>query len=304
MGRMRAGGWVALVIGVLVMVLPARAAATPLYGGYNGESALWIEYKIGEFKTPLFTSSIIFGSDIDERSWMRMRIALVPFFTRLELTLDYLDIQSVVFGTLFPWPVQLGTEIDVGGVDDPRWWVTSYLLLGVGGIDSEGNSWTETGVPGVYGVGTDISGNWWRWVKVGNLLWGIGEDFAMEPGTRAGDAPVMQLEESLLFLHDRFDEYAGHKLAKRLNSAPLISAAEECSFSLLGAGAHTSFSRVSPRGLPAREGIAIMNQSAYAACNAVSAELLAGGPENDLPLLLEDFVQAVGPLLRTWASRR
>ena len=301
MGRVK--GWFVLMIGVLGLALSAKTSATPLYGGYKGESPLWIEYRIGEVKTPLISSSIILGSDSEERTWTRIRISLVPFFTRLEFTRDYLDIQSVALNTLFPWPLQFGSEIAETDGDSPLWWVTAYLLLGVGGIDSEGNSWTETGIPGLYGVGTDISGNKWGWVKAGSLLWGIGENFSIEWDKEAADTRIARLEESLLSLQDHFDAHAGDALAERLTAPGFINAAQKCSESLPGAGkAYPYFSAVSRGGriggLPGGDGITEMNRAAHAACGSALALLLTGGIENDLALLLDDFVREVQPLLR------
>ena len=102
-------GWLMAMLVALGVSSATEIRATPLYGGYNGQSTSWVEYKIGTVETNLTSASIFFGSDSDDRNWIRMRVSLIPFFTRLEYTRDHLGIQSVALNTLLPWPVQVGT---------------------------------------------------------------------------------------------------------------------------------------------------------------------------------------------------
>jgi hypothetical protein len=283
-------GWLIGMTVVLGVSVAAEGCATPLYGGYNGLSTSWVEYKIGDVETSLTASSILFGADSNERSWVRTRVSLVPLFMRLEYTRDHLGIQSVAFNTLFPWPVQLGSEIMETPGEIPPWWVTAYLILGVGGIDSQGNSWAETGIPGVYGVGADIAGNQWFWFKVSNFLRGFGEDYTpVEPEGVSRDNDVVLVEQSLRSLQGLFEESVGKQLAVRLNAPEFACAAARCSLPL-----HPAAS-LFPRGsAPAAE----VNRGFDPSCAGAVSELFAGEIEEDLAILLEDFVRVVQPLLR------
>ena len=293
-------GWLMAMLVALGVSSAAEIRATPLYGGYNGQSTSWVEYKIGNVETNLTAASIIFGSDSNDRSWIRMRVSLVPFFTRLEYTRDHLGIQSVAFNTLFPWPVQLGSEIMETPGDIPLWWITSYLVLGTGGIDSEGNSWAETGIPGVYGMGSDSAGNQWLWFKVGDYLRGFGEDYApVEPAGAAGDVISQRTEQSLGLLRARFDESWGKELAARLQSADFIRAAARCSYALHG-GADGSVTGTVSAGGGLGLGDAAAGRNRTCAQERVAAlfEQLTGDRGDGPGMLLEDFVREMRPLLR------
>jgi hypothetical protein len=283
-------GWLIAVTVVLAVGLAPRVRATPLYGGYNGLSTSWVEYKIGDVETSWTAASILFGADTNERNWVRMRISLVPLFMRLEYTRDYLGIQSVAVNTLFPWPVQLGSEFMETPGDVPPWWITAYLILGVGGFASDGTSWTETGIPGVYGIGADSSGNQWLWLKAGNFLQGYGEDFnPVEPEDAATDSAAAQAGPSLHALQTRFDASVAGALARRLQSGAFARAAQACSRSLQAAS--PAFAG------PGSAGNA--SPAADPACAQVADELVDGATGDGLTILLEDFVREVQPLLST-----
>jgi hypothetical protein len=275
---------------VLAVGFAAEGRATPLYGGYNGLSASWVEYRIGDVETSWTAASILFGADTEDRNWVRMRISLVPLFMRLEYTRDYLGIQSVAFNTLFPWPFQLGSEIMEAPGEIPPWWATAYLVLGVGGFASDGTSWTETGIPGVYGIGGDSSGNQWLWVKAGNFLRGYGEDFnPVEPADEPRDSVAAQSGPSMHVLQTRFDASVAGALARRLQSAAFARAAQSCSRALQA---------VSPTFAGAGSG-GYASPAADPACAQVADELVDGATGDGLGILLEDFVREVQPLLRT-----
>ena len=291
--------WLMAMLVALGVGSAAETRATPLYGGYNGQSTSWVEYKIGDVETNLTSASIIFGSDSNDRSWVRMRVSLVPFFTRLEYTRDHLGIQSVALNTLFPWPVQLGSEIMETPGDIPLWWVTAYLVLGTGGIDSEGNSWAETGIPGVYGMGSDSAGNQWLWFKVGDYLRGFGEDYApVEPAGVPGDDIIPRTAQSLRSLRGRFDECLGKELAARLQSAEFMRAAAQCSYALHGAAYGSVTGTISAGGgLGMGDTAAGKNRACVQSCVPALSEQLTGDREDGLGMLLEDFVREVRPLL-------
>ena len=283
-------GWLIALTVVLAVGLAAEVRATPLYGGYNGLSTSWVEYKIGDVETSWTAASILFGADTNERNWVRMRISLVPLFMRLEYTRDYLGIQSVAFNTLFPWPLQLGSEFMEMPGEIPPWWITAYLILGVGGFASDGTSWTETGIPGVYGIGADSSGNQWLWVKAGNFLQGYGEDFSpVEPADAPRDGVAAQAVPSMNALQSRFNTSVAGALARRLQSAVFARAAQACSRSLQAA-----FPAFAEAGADGNSSLA-----GDPACAQLADELLDGETGEGLALLLEDFVREVQPLRRT-----
>lgn len=287
------GRLIAIVTIVLGISIAAKSSATPLYGGYNGQSTSWVEYSIGDVETSLTSASILFGADTSERSWVRMRISLVPLFMRLEYTRDYLNIQSVAFNTLFPWPVQLGSEMVETPGEIPLWWVTAYLVLGVGGIDSEGNNWAETGIPGVYGVGADSAGNQWLWFKASNFLRGFGEDYVpVETEHVLRESDTARVEETMRALRGRFDASVGKALAGRLHSEQFMRAAHACAWSL-PAAAYFPPTMYSP-GSGTEADIQPLDRT----CDPVLSQLLTAEIEDMLTILLEDFAREVQPLLR------
>jgi hypothetical protein len=218
-----------------------------------------------------------------------MRISLVPLFMRLEYTRDYLGIQSVAFNTLFPWPLQLGSEFMETPGEVPPWWITAYLIFGVGGFASDGTSWTETGIPGVYGIGADSSGNQWLWVKAGNFLQGYGEDFSpVEPEDAARYSAAAQTGPSLHALQTRFDASLADALARRLQSAAFARAAQACARSLQAASPAFAGTGAAGNASPAAD----------PACAQVADELVDGATGDGLAMLMEDFVREVQPLLR------
>lgn len=273
-------GWLIAVALVLTLGSATGVRATPLYGGYNGMSTSWVEYKIGDVETSWTAASILFGADTNGRTWVRMRISLVPLLMRLEYTRDYLGIQSVAVNTLFPWPVQLGSELMKTPGELPPWWITVYLILGVGGFTSDGSNWSETGIPGVYGIGADSNANQWLWVKSGNFLQGYGEDFnpVVEPEDAARDSVMAQAGASMNALQSRFDASVAGALARRLQSAAFAHAAQACARSLQAGTA---------------------SLAAGPACAQIADVLSGGGTEEGLALLVEEFAREVQPLLGT-----
>jgi len=169
-----------VILFVMAVLVTPRAHATPLYGGYNGESETWFEYNIANINTLLFSAKVFLGVDANDHRWAKFRISITPFIVRLEVTYDSADILSINFTTLLPWPVQIGREIDIFGEGRSLWWFVVSLVTGITGADSEDTRWGEAGIPGVSGKGNDSKGNEWIWVKVLNWLFGWGEDFTID----------------------------------------------------------------------------------------------------------------------------
>jgi ABC-type cobalt transport system substrate-binding protein len=50
-----------VVLFVMAVLVTSRTHATPLYGGYNGESETWFEYRIAGVNTLLFSVKVFLG---------------------------------------------------------------------------------------------------------------------------------------------------------------------------------------------------------------------------------------------------
>jgi len=197
-----------LIVILFVMALPvtSRTYATPLYGGYNGESEAWFEYRIANINTLPFSVKVFLGVDVNDHRWAKFRISIPPYIVRFDVTYDSADILSLNVSTLLPWPVQFGTEIDLYGEGRSLWWFVVNVVTGITGADSEGTTWTEAGIPGVSGSGRDSKDNEWAWWKVLNWLFGAaidGELFLQKNNSKV-------VEEELLSLQDHYSQsYTG-----------------------------------------------------------------------------------------------
>jgi hypothetical protein len=195
-----------VILLVMAVLFTSRTHATPLYGGYNGESETWLEFKIGGINTLLFSATVFLGVDVNDHRWAKFRISIIPFIVRLDLTYDSADIVSINFSTLLPWPIQVGTEIDIYGEGRSLWWFVVNVVTGIAGADSEDTRWAETGVPGVYGSGTDNKGNQWTWIKILNWLFGAGEDFTIDGELFLRENNSKDFEEELLSLQEDYSQ--------------------------------------------------------------------------------------------------
>ena len=203
-----------LVLFSMLLVFTPRSWATPLYGGYNGESTVWTEYNIAQVSSALFTLKITLGVDSNSHAWTKVRFSIVPFITRLEFTYDSFDILSGIFSTFLPWPVLIGSEIETDGENSPLLrWFSAYVVVGVTGFDSENTIWTERGIPGVYGSGKDNLDNEWMWVKFLDWLIGVGEDFTIEEGSLLNLKQSTEFKQELSALQDHLTK----KYSTRIN---------------------------------------------------------------------------------------
>ena len=202
-----------LVLLMMLLICTPRSWATPLYGGYNGESTAWTEYNIAQVNSALFTLKITLGVDTNSHAWTKVRFSIVPFITRLEFTYDSFDILSGIFSTFLPWPVLFGSEIETAGEDNSLLrWFGAYVIVGVTGFDSENTIWTESGIPGVYGSGKDNMDNEWTWIKFLGWLFGVGEDFTIEEGSLLNLKQSTEFEKELSSLQD----YVTQKYSPRI----------------------------------------------------------------------------------------
>ena len=199
-----------VILFVMSVLLTSRTHATPLYGGYNGESEAWLEFKVTGIDTLLFSANVFLGVDSNDHRWAKFRISVIPFIVRVNITYDSADILSVNLSTLLPWPIQFGTELDIYGEERSLWWIVVNVVSGVAGVDSEGTRWAEAGIPGVNGSGSDSKGNRWTWWKILDWLVGAGEDFTIDGELFLNENSAEDLGKELLSLHEDCSQaYAG-----------------------------------------------------------------------------------------------
>jgi hypothetical protein len=217
---------------LMLLIHAPGAWATPLYGGYNGESTAWSEYTIANVGNTLFNLRVILGVDTNSHAWVRVLFSTVPFITRVEFTYDSSDILSGNFATYLPWPIKIGSQIQNNGSGDPLLqWFSIYLLVSVSGFDSDQTVWSETGIPGLNGNGNDTKGNQWSWIKILGWRFGWGEDFSEET-TLLNLQGSKELEEEISSLQNQLvSKYEAriNKLLELLTSREVILAVAQAS---------------------------------------------------------------------------
>jgi hypothetical protein len=195
-----------VVLFVMAVLVTSRTHATPLYGGYNGESETWFEYRIAGVNTLLFSVKVFLGVDSNDHRWAKFRVSIIPFIVWLDVTYDSADIVSLNFSTLLPWPIQIGTEIDIYGEGRSLWWFVVNVVSGIAGVDSEGTTWTENGLPGVWGSGSDRKSNGesngWVWLKILDWLFGVRVDLPIDGELFLKENNAKDFGEELLSVQD------------------------------------------------------------------------------------------------------
>jgi hypothetical protein len=202
---------------MLALFAGSKTYASPLYGGYNGESEGWIEIPVVDEATVGFSLSISVGTD-NENTWTRIGVSslfLLPYIYKLEFSYETGDISSVGLTSLLLLPVKVG--IDSNGLS----WVITNRLISVVGEASDGTSWEEWisqegELPGVYYEGVDSNDNEWRWIRLFGVLRGWGE---VDPVSSAGilnQGNFLSPEEGLVSLRNRLTETYGSKLCTLL----------------------------------------------------------------------------------------
>jgi hypothetical protein len=107
---------------------------------------------------------------------------------------------------LLPWPIQIGTEIDIYGEGRSLWWFVVNVVSGIAGVDSEGTTWTENGLPGVWGSGSDRKSNGesngWVWLKILDWLFGVRVDLPIDGELFLKENNAKDFGEELLSVQD------------------------------------------------------------------------------------------------------
>lgn len=135
-----------LALALWCATVTAPVAASPLYGGYNGQSILWFD-------------AFFFGADNQGRWWVRVPVDIIPGSIRTIFKLESGGILSAEIA-LYNIPGQdnflLG--IDSAGI----FWTEIYQASFLAGNDSSGNSWSEQSIFNFLGTGSDNNGKaWW-----------------------------------------------------------------------------------------------------------------------------------------------
>jgi len=208
-------------IGVIVLALFATGdtCASPLYGGYNGESEAWIEVYIIEKTTIGFSSKISVGIDPDLNVfWIRIGISslfLLPSnishigFSYETGDIVSGDIVSASITTILP-PIKWGFD-----TNNLQWFITNWLIA-VSGLDSDGNVWGERRIPGMGACGWDSNNDKWCWIKFFPVLVGWRVELTSNQGTSLNQENALRFEKELRPLQDHFAKACNPKLSALL----------------------------------------------------------------------------------------
>ena len=128
----------------LVMATPL--AASPLYGGYNGQSLFWVD-------------TFFFGIDSEARWWVRLPLDIIAEKLRIIFKFESsgaLSVELATFNSVGQADFLIG--IDTDGLS----WGETFQTNLLAGSDSSGATWTEQSVLSFAGSGSDSNGNnWW-----------------------------------------------------------------------------------------------------------------------------------------------
>ena len=206
-----------VIIGILILALFAgsETCASPLYGGYNGESESWMEVFVIDEVTIGFSLRASLGIDPGQNaSWVRVRIAsffTLPYVSNLEFSYETDGIASLSVSGLLP--------VKVGADTNGLRWAIINLLIRVIGADTDENWWQEEGLPGLYlgASGWDSKGNEWRWIKVLPMLigWREEESVSRQDISLSGEN-YRRLEKELISLRHQLTEANGSTLRSLL----------------------------------------------------------------------------------------
>ena len=289
-----------VILFVMAVLVTSRTHATPLYGGYNGESETWFEYNIANINTLLFSAKVFLGVDVNDHRWAKFRISIAPYIVRLEVTYDSADIVSVNVSTWLPWPVQIGREIDIYGEGRSLWWLVVNVVTGITGADSEDNRWAEAGFSGVSGSGSDSKDNKWTWFKVLNWLFGAGEDFTIDGELFLQKNNSKGLEEELLSLQEDCSRaYAGkiNVLLEKFTGGKVMRDMVHVSEKLHRRTLPLPFAEQS-KGLPVVSQLNEMQSELDSLSATIAEEVFTGEIRNELQELLNNFARDTQPRLR------
>ncbi len=291
-----------LVIGmvVLALVFPGATCASPLYGGYNGESESWIEVFIVESADILFSLRISIGFDIDlTHLWVRAGISslfLAPFnISSVGISYETGNILSATVDSILPWPYQVGADTN------NLLWVVTSLLAGVSGSDSDDNVWGEVGIPGVFACGEVNQENGWCWVKILPVLVGTQVDLLSDRVISLSKENFRKYGEEFKTLRDYFageyspqfsrmlkEKLAGEEVMGKLG---VLSGAvsSRVAFPLAALPIQEDERRFDALGAPTTELNALLKY--------IEEEIFTGEIKEEMDIFLDDFAREMKPRL-------
>ena len=183
---------------MLVLVVACDTYASPLYGGYNGESEIWAEFYIIEETTIGFSLRVSIGTDT-KNLWIRMGISslfLIPSnISYIGVSYETGGVLSLSVTTLSP-PIKWGID-----TNDLGWFIIDWLIV-ITGLDTDGNFWGESRIPGIGAYGGDSNDNKWWWIKFFPLLIGMKVDLSSDQGIPISQESALRFNKELGFLQD------------------------------------------------------------------------------------------------------
>jgi hypothetical protein len=192
-----------LIVFLLCLITAAPLSASPLYGGYNGESDFWVDV-------------FFCGIDNEARWWVRIPVPIVSGTLRINFKYESTGVVSAeVVGSNIPF-FSGGNDFLMGMDTSGLYWSEYYDVNVSGGTDSNGNTWVEPTFLDYLGTGTDNKDHLWGFVtynleNIYRLKVGINLSFLIpepEPSliqVKPKKLPLfinsVQKEESLKLIH-------------------------------------------------------------------------------------------------------
>ena len=213
-----------LVVFLSCLIASTPLAASPLYGGYNGESQLW-------------TDVFFFGMDDQARWWIRIPVTLVSGYLTLNFKYESTGVVSAeIAGSNIP-SFAGGSDFLFGSDTSGLFWNEYNDEAGLlsGGSDSNGNSWTEQALFDYFGTGSDNNDHLWGFVtyKYENtfpMKAGINLSFLMpepEPSIKSKSSLVQTQHKKISSLTNLFKHEESLKLVNFLTALSLDDELEE-----------------------------------------------------------------------------
>ena len=143
-----------MVVFMMCVLTAAPLKASPLYGGYNGESNFWVDV-------------YFFGIDDQMRWWVRIPVYLALAGRELRVNLKYerngvISAEIAIAAIFEEGTILFGA--DTSGLTWNEFYEPSLLTTG---SDKNGTNWTEQNLLQIFGTGSDSNGHSWGYVTIG-----------------------------------------------------------------------------------------------------------------------------------------
>ena len=147
---------VIMVVFMICVLTTAPLKASPLYGGYNGESDFWVDV-------------YFFGIDDQMRWWVRIPMYLAGGELRVNLKYEHngerkgvISAEIAIAAIFEEGTILFGA--DTSGLTWNEFYEPSLLTTG---SDRNGTNWTEQNRLQIFGTGSDSNGHSWGYVTIG-----------------------------------------------------------------------------------------------------------------------------------------